>query len=87
MTCDFCDKKVTRSYLKHDVCEFHYLKQNPRRNVSWVLLRMRDIPPRKIVDRLQLLKEIRKTTSFEDIKDCLSETLWYKRLKNKGDID
>ena len=83
MTCDFCNKKITRRYLKHDVCEFHYLKQNPIRNVSWVLLKMRDRPPYKIIDRRQLLKEIRKTASFEEIESYLSKAVWYRRIKDQ----
>ena len=83
MTCDFCNKKVTRSYQGHDVCELHYLKQNPRRNARIVLLRMRDFPPWKIVDRIQLLEEIRKTASVEDIEEYLSKAPWYKRIKNQ----
>lgn len=79
--CDFCNKQCTRFYDGHSLCEFHYLKQNPRRNALKVLWGMRDNPPWKIKDRMELLAKLRKAVSLKEIEDCLEYSSWYQRLK------
>ena len=79
--CDFCNKQSAHSYRGHDVCELHYLKLNPERNASIVLLTMRDRPPWKIKDRMELLTELKKCLPLKEIDDCLKDMSWYQRLK------
>jgi hypothetical protein len=42
---------------------------------------MRDNPPWKIKDRMELLAKLRKAVSLKEIEDCLEYSSWYQRLK------
>ncbi|MBW2003759.1 MAG: hypothetical protein JRI72_03970 [Deltaproteobacteria bacterium] len=40
--CDYCKREATRCYLGKNLCELHYLKENPERNrnlVDWEKIR------------------------------------------------
>jgi hypothetical protein len=42
MKCDYCNRQATRYYNKKNLCELHYLKENPERNkhlVDWEKIR------------------------------------------------
>ncbi len=42
MKCDYCFRQATRNYLRKNLCELHYLKENPERNkhlVDWEKIR------------------------------------------------
>jgi len=36
MKCDYCSRQATRNYNKKNLCEWHYLLENPDRNKSLV---------------------------------------------------
>lgn len=82
--CEKCDRKITRTYRGHNVCEFHYLEMNPNRNAVWVLRYIRDNPPWTIDDRILLLKKVYECLSLEEIEKILDKAHWYQRLREEG---
>ena len=42
MKCDYCSRQATRNYNQKNLCEWHYLLENPNRNkhlVAWEKIR------------------------------------------------
>jgi len=81
--CDFCNRDATRSYDNHNLCELHYLKQNPERNASWVMGRMLLSPPFRIKDRLEMLEELKKHVPLSALDEYFRKSVWYQKLKEK----
>lgn len=82
--CESCEEKFTRSYDYHNVCEYHYLLLNPKRNAMAVLWRLRDTPPWKIKNKVGILEALNKYLPLETIEEELYQVLWYERLKKEG---
>jgi len=79
LKCKYCKKESTRNYRHEELCELHYLQKS--NNKVGVIIRMRDNPPWRIVDRIALLTELRKHYSEKELEDDLGRESWYIRLK------
>lgn len=84
LRCDKCGKPATRAYGGINLCELHYLRHNPERNFLEVMKRIQGLPPRKLKERLEILKELKKYVNLKDIDLFFLPEYWYRKLKKEG---